>query len=207
MPHSNKMYQTRRSFIKNALLATCATTTGIKAAHASTDDIHAMLYNDGQLDIYVDGYEPRDEEVTKEWSIPRDQGYNAGKSPFYSHGDLIKSVTVFSGVRPITMRYWFADCNNLIYADFSGIDTSNCIDMEGLFAGCCSLRGTKTMRHRDVVFNEILYDLMIEQQISWDSALGYMQWTHGGEFTPESLSEADCTSYCLDLTTSSGKVR
>ena len=202
MPIHSCTHQTRREFIKASLLSACiaATTIPAKADIITDDEIKAVLYEDGQLDIYADDYEPLDSQPIKEWSIPRDQGPNAGKSPFYSHGDLIKSVTVHPGVKPITMRYWFADCINLVTIDFSGINTSECVDMQGLFSGCRELVGTKTIRSKASVYLELIRSYMEALDITREKAEIVLQNERGwSTIGYNNLTEEDCSTYVLDL--------
>lgn len=68
-------------------------------------------------------------------------GNNYSAAPWYNSRDLIKSVCVAANtsVFPISMRYWFVNCSNLISFDGDGIDTNNIKNMQCMFGGCHNL--------------------------------------------------------------------
>ena len=56
--------------------------------------------------------------------------------------DLIRRVRVAEGqiIKPISLAYWFSDCENLTEVDMTGFDTENVRDMKCLFAQCPQLK-------------------------------------------------------------------
>lgn len=67
-------------------------------------------------------------------------GYGRGwLAPWFWDRAKIASVSFGEGVSPDTMANWFYGLFSLSAINFTNLDTSNVVDMQGLFSGCTSL--------------------------------------------------------------------
>ena len=62
------------------------------------------------------------------------------------HGQIanITAVEAGSPIAPTSCGYWFGNCSNLISADMTNIDTSNCTAMNRMFSSCSRLTTINT---------------------------------------------------------------
>ena len=67
-------------------------------------------------------------------------GLPSGFSPWYDQRAAITSVAIEPGVNTSWCRDMFKDCQNMIAADISGLNTAKVEDMGSMFSGCKSLK-------------------------------------------------------------------
>ena len=104
------------------------------------------LYTDGTLIINEEA-NSRSNNITKHGEVTNEyepmsasNSYvftydnNAVNSPWFTEREQVKSVEIGETIKPISTAYWFGVLQNMEKGNFAKLDTSNVIDMSGMFS-------------------------------------------------------------------------
>lgn len=106
-----------------------------------TEDVYAILYNDGTL-VFQHGDTPESgRDVIKTYAVDMTGSYEIDPAtPWYGDCGSIQQVEFVDKIRPKSTAYWFYMCERLQeIKNLTYLDTSDVSTMESMFNGCQSL--------------------------------------------------------------------
>ena len=122
------------------------------ATGRATNDVYAILYDDGTL-VFQNGNTPEPgHAVTNTYAVDLDKvytGYPSNYALWFHEKESVCVVNFADKISPSATAYWFYGCENLERVDnIQNLDTANVTDMSCMFDGCSRLR-TLDVSHFD----------------------------------------------------------